>query len=425
MVSALFLLVVFAAIVWLVFFKLKLLKFSIAWGMVCSLFALHLMLIFLIGVRFSAPYSTDARVIQHTIQLIPRLPDPTLVTAVLVQPDVPVKKGQPLFQFDRRPYEYQVHQLEAQLASAQGGISAAESRIMQRQAGLVAAKQDVLIRKTDENAAAAKVEKLKSEEEYAKFQYQLYAGLAAQGAGPMEESEKWLSQVKVQEASVQEAQAEAERSRLIYESQMNGVNTNVIKAMAELKEAEAAVQETEGTVASVKAQLELARYYLDNTTMVAPEDGHIVNLQVVPGMVAGVVRFGAIATFIVDRDRYVLGNFFQEHLKYVKVGQPVEVALNRYPGQIFKGKVESIWWANGEGQLLPSGDLPVFNPGPNGAQTGFAVKIVMENKDQGLFAIGAQGAAAIYTGNRGFAALRRIVIRTYSWLNWLYPLQSP
>jgi hypothetical protein len=103
----------------------------------------------------------------------------------------------------------------------------------------------------------------------------------------------------------------------------------------------------------------------------------------------------------------------------------VEVALNRDPGQIIRGKVESIWWANGEGQLLPSGDLPVFNPGPNGAQTGFAVKIIMENKDQGLFPIGAQGAAAIYTSNGGFAALRRIVIRTYSWLNWLYPLQSP
>jgi len=37
--------------------------------------------------------------------LTPRLSEPTLVTAVLVEPDVPVKKGQPLFQFDRRPYE--------------------------------------------------------------------------------------------------------------------------------------------------------------------------------------------------------------------------------------------------------------------------------------------------------------------------------
>jgi hypothetical protein len=74
--------------------------------------------------------------------------------------------------------------------------------------------------------------------------------------------------------------------------------------------------------------------------------------------------------------------------------------------------------------MLPSGDLPVFNPEPNGAQTGFAVKIVMKNRNQEMFPIGAQGAAAIYTGGGGFAALRRIVIRTYSWLNWLYPLQT-
>ena len=424
MVAGLLILVVFAAAVWLVFFKLKLLKFSIAWGVVSALFGIHILLIFLIGLRFSTPYSTDARVIQHTIQLIPRLPDPTLVTAVLVEPDVPVKKGQPLFQFDRRPYEYKVQQLGAELAAAQEVMAAAESKIKQRQAGLVEAQQNVFVLKADEEVTAAKVDKLRSEEEYARFQYQLYRGLAEQGAGPKEESEKWSAQVKAQEAGVREAAAEAERSRLKYESQINGVNTNVIKARAELKEEQAAVKEAEATVASVKAQLELARYYLENTTMVAPDDGHIVNLQVVPGMVSGIVRFGAIASFIVDRDRYVLGNFYQEHLKYVTIGQPVEVALNRYPGQIFKGKVESIWWANGEGQLLPSGDLPVFNPGPNAAQTGFAVKIVMEKKDQGMFPIGAQGAAAIYTSSGGFAALRRIVIRTYSWLNWLYPLQS-
>jgi multidrug resistance efflux pump len=424
MVAGFFILVVFLAVVWLVFFKLKLLKFSITWGVVCALFGIHIMLIFVIGLRFSTPYSTDARVIQHTIQLIPSLPDPTIVTAVLVQPDVPVKKGQPLFQFDRRPYEYKVQQLQAEIAAGQERMTAAESKIEQSQAGLVASTQNALILKSDEEVSAANLDKSRSEAAYAEFQYQLYSGLADQGAGPKEESEKWSAQVKVEEAAVRAAEAEAERSRLKYESQMNGVNTGVIQSIAELKEEKAAAKESEAMVTGLKAQLDEARYYLENTTMLAPDDGHIVNLQVVPGMVSGIVRFGAIASFIVDRDRYVLANFYQEHLKYVKIGQPVEVALNRYPGQIFNGKVDSVWWANGEGQLLPTGDLPVFNPGPNNAQTGFAVKIVLENKDQGLFPIGAQGAAAIYTGNRGFAVLRRIVIRTYSWLNWLYPVPS-
>ena len=35
---------------------------------------------------------------------------------------MPVKKGQALFQFDRRPYEYKVRQLEAQLAQSNQNV---------------------------------------------------------------------------------------------------------------------------------------------------------------------------------------------------------------------------------------------------------------------------------------------------------------
>ena len=44
-----------------------------------------------------------------------------------------------------------------------------------------------------------------------------------------------------------------------------------------------------------------------------------------------------------DADRYVLASYFQENLKYVSPGQLVEVSLDLYPGQIFSGKVASIW----------------------------------------------------------------------------------
>ena len=77
---------------------------------------------------------------------------------------------------------------------------------------------------------------------------------------------------------------------------------------------------------------------------------------------------------------------------------------------------------SGEGQLPPSGILPKFDPPPIPSPQGrFAVRITLEDQDQSKFPIGAQGAAAIYTGG-GFAALRRIGIRTYSWLNWLYSI---
>ena len=408
MVAALFLTAVGGIVFWLVFFKFKWIRFTFMWGFLSFFFVLHLTLVFLIGMRFVAPYSTDVTVIQHTIQLIPRLPEPTLVTAVLVKPNVPLKKGEPLFQFDRRPYEYKVKQLEAQLAKAKqdvlvmkADVDMAAEKVTRLKAELAKAKQDVLVMKAEVDMSAEKVAKAQGELAYAQFQEQLARGLADKGAGPEEDAQKAEAKLNIAEASVKETQADLVRARLRYESEIGGVNT---------------------TVASIQADLDQAKYYLDNTTMVAPADGFITNLQVVPGMVSGIVRFGAIASFIVHAGRYVLGAYYQEQLKYVRNGQPVEIAIDLHPGQIFKGKVESIWWANGQGQLLPSGELPSFNPPPEIPQGRFAVKITLDDEKQANFPIGAQGATAIYTGGGGFAAMRRIVIRTYTWMNWLYPI---
>ncbi|MGB5453459.1 MAG: HlyD family secretion protein [Sedimenticolaceae bacterium] len=371
----------YAVLVWLVFFKFKWMKFSITWGVVSVFFGVHLLIIFLIGLRFVTPYSTEAVMVQHTIQLTPRLTEPTLVTEVLVEPNVPVKKGQPLFQFDRRPYQYQVDLLEASLAEA---------------------KQDVRILKLDIDINADKVLKIQSQLKYAKHQQDIYAKLTKEGAIRQDQIEYWNDQVDTYEAGLKAAQGEEERARLQYASEINGVNTSV---------------------ATVQAKLDQARYYLDNTLMVAPEDGYVINLQVRPGMVAGEVRFGAIASFIVDADRYLLAHFFQENLKYVKPGQMVEAALDLYPGQIFTGKVEAIWQGTGAGQLLPSGTLPEFSYVPTDVPQGqFAVAIQLDGEDQSKFPIGTQGRATIYTNPKsGFVIMRRIGIRAYTWFNWVYP----
>src|SRR5271167_945576 len=374
----------YAFIVWLVFFKFRWLKFSIAWGFFSTFFGLHLLIIFLLGLRYVTPTSTEARVIQHTIQLTPRLSEPTLVTAVLVQPNVHVKQGTPLFQFDRRIYEAKVKQLEAQLAQA---------------------KQNVLIMKADIQVAAEKVLKLRSELQYAMYQEKLSNELAKTGSGPEEDAQKWGAQVAADDAAIKEAQAEEQRARLKYQSDIGGVNT---------------------TVAATQAELDQARFYLDNTLMVAPEDGYIMNLQVRPGMVAGDIRYGAIATFICDADRYLLANFFQENLKYMKPGQPAEVALDLYPGQIWRGTVQAIWQGSGAGQMLPSGTLPSFNYVPKEIPQGqFAVAITLSDPYQLKFPLGTQGRAAIYTSTTSpFIALRKIAIRAYTWFNFLYPFSG-
>ncbi|MFZ1640056.1 MAG: efflux RND transporter periplasmic adaptor subunit [Candidatus Contendobacter sp.] len=380
MIAALVICFGYLVLVWLVFFKFKWLQFSIAWGVVSAFVGLHLLLIFLIGLRFVTPYSTDAKIIQHTIQLVPRLSEPTLVTAVLVEPNVPVKKGQPLFQFDRRPYEYKVEQLQAQLAQA---------------------KQNVGVLKANVEIAEQELVKAKSAREFAQYQQQLDTRLAHDQAVREVAAQRSDAQLKIADAAIKKAQAEVESARLSYESEIGGVNT---------------------TVAQVQAALAQAQYYLDNTTLVAPEDGYVFNLQVRPGMVAGDYRLGAIAAFVCDADRYLLATYYQETLKYVKSGQPVEIALDLYPGQIFTGRVNTIWQGSGQGQLLPSGTMAQFDPPPTVPQGRFAVQILLDDPDSSKFPIGTQGAAAIYTSGGGFATLRRIGIRAYSWLNWLYPI---
>src|SRR5215471_10668095 len=207
-------------------------------AIVFTFFVLHLFLVFLIGLRFITPNSTNATVVQRTIQLIPRLPEPTLVTAVLVEENALVKKDQPLFQFDRRPYEYKVEQISAQLAEA---------------------KQNVDVLKADLEAASQALIRTRVEAEYQRFQKRIFDKLAQQQAVREEDVEQWLTRVNAADASENEARAQVDRARLKYQSEIGGVNT---------------------TVANMEAQLRQVQYYLDNTTLVAPEDGRIINLQV-------------------------------------------------------------------------------------------------------------------------------------------------
>ena len=352
MILAILVIVLASAIFWLIFLKFKWLRLTPGWAFVYSVVVLHLCLVFLIGLRFVTPASNNATIVQRTIQLIPRLPEPTLVTKMLVEENVPVKKDQPLFQFDRRPYEYKVEQIEAQLAEA---------------------RQNVKVMKAGVDVATHEVMLTKADVEYNEIQQRIYDKLAREKSVATDTVVQWRTRLEITQQKRDKALGDLETARLKYQSEINGVNT---------------------TVANLEAQLKLAQYYLDNTTLKAPEDGRVINLQVRPGMVSGIYRIGGIAAFIASADRYLLATFYQENLKYVQPGQPVEVSFDLYPGQIFSGRVESIWKANGAGQYLPSDEIPKFQqPGPNIPQGQYAVKINLDDPDQSKIPLGAQGSA--------------------------------
>ncbi len=365
--------------VWLVFFRYRLIKFNIAWGIVSFWIGVHLILVFVIALRFFQPYSIDAHVVRPVIQIAPRLPEPTLLKEVEVVANTPVKKGDPLYHFDKTIYELRVREQQAALASAQ---------------------QNVKILETDVELAEDSLKQAEASQAYAAQQKKRYEDLASQGAGRQESFDKWTEQLAVANAQVLEAQANVRKAKLARDTNIDGVNTKVAEAEAKLAQ---------------------AKYYLTQTTIYAPEDGMIITQQARPGLVVGTRRIASIAAFVADADPYLLATYHQAHLKLVRPGQPVEIALDKFPGQIFNGKVEQVWEATGQGQILPSGRVPKFLvPELKGR---FAVQISLDDPAIKTAAAGAHGAAAIYTGNgKGFEFLRRINIRIYSWANFIFPL---
>ncbi len=371
----------YALAVYLVFFRFQLLKFNIVWGVVSFWVGFHLMLIFVVALRFFTPYSIDGHVIRQTIQLVPRLPQPTVLEEVLVEQNTRVKKGQPLYQFDRTIYELRLQEQKAQLALA---------------------RQNALILDQDVNLAKDQLDAARATQTLAEEEVKRYTALVSQGGAKQETLDKWIEQQAVATAQVAEAEANVKKAELAREANVDGVSAQVAQAQSLVGQAE---------------------YFLDQTTLRAPEDGVIVSQQARPGLVVGDRRVAAIAVLIGDENPYLLASFYQEHLKFVEPDQPVEVALDIYPGQIFTGKVKSIWEGTGQGQIKPSGDVPTFRfPQLQGR---FAVEVVLdETPALKRLPAGAHGAVAIYTGagSKGFEVLRRVNIRLYSWMNFLFPL---
>jgi hypothetical protein len=84
--------------------------------------------------------------------------------------------------------------------------------------------------------------------------------------------------------------------------------------------------------------------------------------------------------------------------------------------------VDSIVWAQGQGQLPMSGIVPQTGaqPLPPGR---FAVKLNIDPKDRDVFlAAGAVGQGAIYTERMAaIHILRKVILRVGSYTNYLIP----
>jgi multidrug resistance efflux pump len=323
-----------------------------------------------------------------------------------------------LFRIDPTPYQNEVHSLEAKLASDEAKVGADRQRVAETRAKLADAQSTEPQLQEQLKEANGQVERLNASLELAKKRVGQNTELVAGGAGNRFDLEQSQTNVNELTAQLIAARASQQQVREKLDSRVNGELASVAQVKSQISTAQAQVQMSEAEVNTTRAQLETARWDLSQTTVLAPGNGTMVNVMLRPGFFVAGMPFNEVMTFV-DNEYQIFALFGQNELHQVDKGNEVEITLDTYPGRVIKGHVDSIIWAQGQGQIEASGDLPktTFVPPPGR----FPVKVVVDERDKDVFlAAGARGAAAIYTEHLTLVhIIRKVLLRVASYLDYI------
>ena len=179
--------------------------------------------------------------------------------------------------------------------------------------------------KFDQSNAQANLIAAESNIELAKKDLDRYQNLYKQGAV----SKQTLDSAEVKYNSAKAGLTQAEQALLS--------NDNKTVADANLANAKAAKE---------KAELELSY-----TKIYAPQSGTVASRRVEKGMY---VNVGSPLFTLVPEDVWVVANFKENQLRYMKPGQAVDIKIDTYPDHVFKGEIDSIQRASGaKSSLFP------------------------------------------------------------------------
>jgi len=270
-----------------------------------------------------------------------------IVRAVNVADYQQVHKGDVLVELQDDDYRAQVDQANAAVAAARAGI---EENLRQRQlqdariekalAGIDQAKAQIAAAEAGKEAVQAQLTNARSERKRQEGLYQthsttqqsLEAAVAAEGnlSGQFASREADLTQAQTMLRST-EIGAEAERrSKAVLES-------GEMQLQADLR--------------AKQANLAVASVNIGYTKIYAPGDGTVGERQVRPGQL---VSPGTQVISFVALTKWVQANFRETQLTNVKVGDPAELRIDQFPGQVIRGKVIEIAPASGsQFALLP------------------------------------------------------------------------
>jgi membrane fusion protein (multidrug efflux system) len=238
-----------------------------------------------------------------------------LVGEVDVRDNQHVQAGQVLFKLSQSSFAIAVANAQAQLAQARLDVLGAKRGYAEAQAAM--AMQAIQV-KTDEADLAR------------------YAAVVASGG---------VTKAMYQD---QELKLQADQTKLTQMSDEAGVQLAKLANNADIN-----VEDTP-EYQSALAQLNTALLNQKDSVVRAPYSGYVTMVeQLQPGMFlpAGTAAFGLVS----DTDIWVTAQPKESDLTWVRPGQTVDITVDTYPDQTWKGVVESISPASGsEFSILPA-----------------------------------------------------------------------
>ena len=397
---------IYSFFVWLIFIMFKWLPWNIYSQVTVVIIPIVALTVMILTLNVVAPSSNDLRVFRFTVPIVSQVRG-RVIEVPIEEGNVLVRKGDVLFRIDPTPYQLQVNTLQAQLANAVGQQKEVEESLKGAQGKVVETKGAIA-------QASARTAEVSAKLELARKRVSQYRELVATGAGSkfdLEQAETSLREAEQQRDAARSAEAQARAG----ETQARAGEAQVQQRLGAKSNGEYA------QVAQIRAQLESAKWDLDQTTTRSPCDCYVINLALRPGGFVAALPVAPVMT-LVEATGTVVALYRQNELHGVEPGNEAEFALETYPGRIIKARVNSVVWASGAGQIPVTGTIPMTGVLSAPSQR-FAVKFDVADKDKDLFlAAGAAGDAAIYTDHAAFLhIIRKVILRVGSYLNYLIP----
>lgn len=270
-----------------------------------------------------------------------------IVRAVHVADFQQVHSGDLIVELEDDDYRAQVDQASAAVAAARAAIEnnrrqreLQDTRIGKALAGIDQAKAQIAATEAGKEAVGAELVRARSERKRQEGLFQTRSATQQTLEGAVANDDQLSAQLASHEADLNEARSMLRSSELAAEAERRAkgvLESQDVQLQADLR--------------AKQANLEAAMVNLGYTKICAPGDGTVGERQVRPGQL---VSPGTQVISFVGVTKWVVANYRETQLTNVKVGDPAEIRIDQYPGQVIHGKVLEIAPASGsQFALLP------------------------------------------------------------------------